>query len=72
MKKWFGIVLVTGSLLMSVLGCSTVGPLVTNISADGKGGLIIEKCVIKMDSFSGIMSTEGCTEHTIQILSEKK
>jgi hypothetical protein len=32
-------------------GCSTAGPFVTNISSDGKGGIIIEKTYVQYNSF---------------------
>ena len=38
-------------LAMSLTACTTAGPYVTNISSDGKGGLNIEKCGVKMNSF---------------------
>ena len=44
-------------LAMSLTACTTAGPYVTNISSDGKGGLNIEKCGVKMNAFLGTVST---------------
>ncbi|MDQ9451136.1 hypothetical protein RF145_08040, partial [Escherichia coli] len=31
-------------------GCSSqAGPFVTNISSDGRGGLVVEKCMVRLD-----------------------
>ena len=54
-------------LAMSLTACSTAGPYVTNISSDGKGGLNIEKCGVKMNAFLGTVSTSECTSQHIQL-----
>lgn len=33
--------------------CTNAGPFVTNISADGNNGLVIEKCQVHMNAFMG-------------------
>ena len=54
-------------LAMSLTACTTAGPYVTNISSDGKGGLNIEKCGVKMNGFTGTVSTSECTSQQIQL-----
>ena len=54
-------------LAMSLTACSTAGPFVTNISSDGKGGLNIEKCGVKMNAFTAMVSTSECTSQQIQL-----
>ena len=60
-----GLILTTSVMLMT--GCTSAGPYVTNISSDGQGGLIIEKCGTDMNAFMGTVSTGGCTSHTIYV-----
>ena len=54
-------------LAMSLTACTNAGPYVTNISSDGKGGLNIEKCGVKMNAFLGTVSTSECTSQHIQL-----
>ena len=54
-------------LAMSLTACTNAGPYVTNISSDGKGGLNIEKCGVKMNAFTGTVSTSECTSQHIQL-----
>ena len=64
------LVLVAGIALLS-LGCaSTAGPFVTNISSDGQGGLVVEKCMVKFEQFTSTVSNDNCTSTTI-ILGEQ-
>jgi len=42
-------------------GCTTAGPYVTNISSDGRDGLNVEKCAVKLNAFMGVVSTSDCT-----------
>jgi type IV secretion system protein VirB7 len=55
------------AMLLFSFGCTSAGPYVTNISSDGAGGLIIEKCGTDMNAFTGAVSTGGCTSHKIFI-----
>ena len=48
--------------------CSTAGPFVTSISSDGKGNLIIEKSMVHMNPFTGVVSNTAATTSTIRIL----
>ncbi|MCY1420604.1 hypothetical protein D9M71_362310 [compost metagenome] len=55
------------SLLVAVAGCTTAGPYVTNISSDGRNGLNIEKCAVKMNSFMGTVSNTECTTQNVRL-----
>jgi len=51
-------------------GCvSTAGPFVTNISSDGRGGLVVEKCMVTYNDFNSTLENGDCTSTTI-VLSE--
>ncbi|TXL12589.1 hypothetical protein BMR05_14870 [Methylococcaceae bacterium HT4] len=54
-------------VVLSVSGCSTAGPYVTNISSDGNNGLNIEKCGVEMNGFTGTVSTSDCTSQHITL-----
>lgn len=54
-------------LLAVLAGCTTAGPYVTNISSDGRNGLNIEKCAVKMNAFMGTVSTTECTSQNLQL-----
>lgn len=56
--------LILGALALS--GCSTAGPYVTNISSDGTGGLIVEKCMIHYNPM-GWVNNSDCTNTTIKV-----
>lgn len=49
-------------------GCTTAGPFVTSISSDGRGGLIVEKSMVKYNSFMGTVSNENTTTTTIKLV----
>ena len=54
-------------LFAALAGCTTAGPYVTNISSDGRNGLNIEKCAVKMNAFMGTVSTTECTTQNLQL-----
>lgn len=57
-------------VIVSVLflqACTTAGPFVTNLSSDGNGGLNVEKCSVKMNSFTGTVSNANCSSQHISI-----
>ena len=61
--------LTIGALALVLIGCSTAGPFVTNISSDGQGNLIIEKNTVKFNSFTGnVSSGETPTTSTIRVV----
>lgn len=47
-------------------GCSTAGPFVTNIGNDGRGGLLVEKCMVHMNAFLGVVSNSDCSNMNVQ------
>ena len=59
-------------LTLNLSGCSTAGPFVTNISSDGKGGLIIEKQKVQYNYLLGVVSNEGSSTTEIKVVSENK
>lgn len=58
-------------IVVFVSGCvSNAGPYVTNISSDGNNGIIVEKCMVRFNSFNnGSVSTGECTSSTIKLRS---
>ena len=51
-----------------VTGCATTaGPFVTNISSDGRGGLVIEKAMVEYSQWSEGITTKDHTTTTIYI-----
>jgi hypothetical protein len=64
----------TGILVMAIVtltGCTTAGPFVTNISSDGKGDIIVEKSTVHCNGLTGTVSTgENPTTEVIRVLPE--
>ena len=56
MKKLFLI-----AIAFTLTGCTYAGPFVTNISQNKDGTLVVEKCMIEHNAFSGSISTVQCT-----------
>lgn len=54
-------------LLVTLAGCSTAGPFVSNISSDGRGGLNIEKQKVQYNMFLGVVGTTETTNSNIQL-----
>jgi len=53
-------------------GCaSQAGPFVTNISSDGKGGLMIEKCMVRLDRMINTVEASSCTNTPITLSNER-
>lgn len=49
-------------------GCSSrSGPFVTNISSDGRGGLVIEKCMSEFSQINEGVSNANCTTSKIYL-----
>lgn len=42
-----------------LMGCSTAGPFVSNISSDGRGNLIVEKSSAEYNAFLGVVGNKG-------------
>jgi type IV secretion system protein VirB7 len=60
--------LAVAALALLATGCTTAGPFVTSISSDGRGGLIVEKSMVKYNSFMGTVSNENTTTTTIKLV----
>lgn len=56
-------------LALTSVSCTTAGPFVTSISSDGQGGLIVEKSMVKYNSFMGTVSNENTTTTTVRLFS---
>ena len=52
---------------IALTGCSTAGPFVTNLSSDGGGGITVEKCMVHMNAFLGVVSNSDCTNTSIRL-----
>jgi len=65
MKK---IVLLLLTALPFTGGCAShAGPFVTSISSNGKGGLVVEKCMAKFDPWMSTVNNDQCTTTTIHV-----
>ena len=49
-------------------GCTMAGPYVSNISSDGRGKLIIEKCMVEANALMGTVSNKNCTTSEMVIM----
>ena len=68
MKKMRRMIMgVTCVLGLSLAGCSTAGPFVTNISSDGNGGLVVEKSYIQYNGFTGTVSNKDQTTTKLKL-----
>ena len=55
----------------TLAGCSTAGPFVTTISSDGKGNLIVQKNIVHVNGFTGMISMgDNPTTETVKVLPE--
>lgn len=63
--KFARILLASTALLAT--GCTTAGPFVTSISSDGRGNLIVEKSMVKLNSFTGTVSNVDPSTSTIKL-----
>ncbi len=49
-------------------GCtSQAGPFVTNISSDGQGNLVVEKCMVELQRQISTVQNTNCTNTTIAL-----
>lgn len=53
--------------VIALVGCSSAGPYVTNISSDGANGLNIEKCAVQFNAFMGTVSNNECSVQKIYV-----
>lgn len=64
--------LILGIACLALVGCSTAGPYVTNISSDGRGNLIIEKQKVQYNSFLRTVTNGESTTTNIKVIPEDK
>ncbi|TXK92670.1 hypothetical protein BMR07_13120 [Methylococcaceae bacterium CS1] len=57
------------SLVSLIIGCTTAGPYITNISSDGANGLNIEKCKVEFNQILSVISTGDCTNSSLKLTS---
>lgn len=49
-------------------GCmSRTGPYVTSISSDGRGGLVVDKCMVALNKWWGTMETDACSSSYVML-----
>jgi len=58
-------------LALTVAGCSSAGPFVTDVAYDGEGNLLVTKNMIVLDGFNWTISN-GQNPQTIVIKSPKR
>jgi len=69
MRKVTALLIATISVIV-ISGCSSrAGPFVTSISSDGRGGLIVEKCMAKFDPWMSTVNNDNCTSTTMHVQS---
>lgn len=50
-------------------GCmSRTGPYVTSISSDGRGGLIVDKCMVTLNKWWNTMETDACSSSYVMLV----
>lgn len=55
-------------LAVVLAGCaSSAGPFVTSVSSDGRGGLVVEKCVARYNPWTETVSNSDCRSTTIHL-----
>jgi hypothetical protein len=61
--------LITIALLsLTLASCaSRGGPFVTNISNDGDGNLVIEKCMLRFEPFMSTVHNDSCNSSKMKI-----
>ena len=68
MRKVTAVLIATLSAII-ISGCSSrAGPFVTSISSDGRGGLIVEKCMAKFDPWKSTVNNDNGTSTTMQVM----
>lgn len=56
------------AVIAAVTGCaSQAGPFVTGISSDGRGGIVVEKCMVRLDRMINTVEASSCTNSNIAL-----
>lgn len=59
-------------VVATLAGCtSKAGPFVTSVSSDGRGNLIVEKCMVSLQRQLSTVQNEDCTTHAIALGAER-
>ncbi|NMC62246.1 MAG: hypothetical protein GYA55_03675 [SAR324 cluster bacterium] len=62
------LLLLLALFIIPSLGCtSRAGPFVTNISSDGAGGLVVEKCMMSLNRQINTVENAECTSSNIKL-----
>jgi len=60
--------LLSVSALIILAGCtSQAGPFVTNLSSDGQGNLVVEKCMVELQRQISTVQNTNCSNTTISL-----
>jgi type IV secretion system protein VirB7 len=54
--------------IFALTGCTTAGPFVSNISSDGKGEVVVEKCMVHFNAFLGVIQNSDCTNVKVKLI----
>lgn len=55
-------------LALALAGCvSEAGPFVTDISSDGRGGIVVQKCMVKLQRQINTVEASNCTSTDITL-----
>lgn len=53
---------------IGIAGCtSRAGPFVTNVSSDGRGNLVVEKCMVELQRQISTVQNTDCTTTSIAL-----
>ena len=59
--------------IIGLAGCAShAGPFVTNISSDGRGGINMEKCMIKYDRVLAVVENANCSTSSLQLSNQSQ
>lgn len=71
MIKFFPVLLRVVALLIVILliGCTgTIGPFTKNVYVDQEKRLVVEKCLIEWNNFTGTLGVKECTTEKFKLL----
>ena len=61
-------IVILALIALSMVACSSkAGPFVTSISSDGKGGLVVEKCMVNLNRMITTVESSDCTNTSIAL-----
>lgn len=60
-------IIISLGIIFLIIGCTTAGPYVTNISSGGDSTLIIEKCKVEHNLFLDVVYTGDCYSTSLKL-----